>query len=132
VWAGSAKLYLLPPLRPAACFFARFEDDVVLPERDVLLEPDDLRELADLRELDDLPDFDDLLELDDFRVPLFLLSLRLRVAAARFAESLRERFFAAADFLVPPPPDFSPPPLCLFTVAHALLSASFLPTPRFS
>jgi len=31
-----------------------------------------------------------------------------------------------------PLPDFFPPPVSLFTVAHARRSASFVPTPRFS
>src|SRR5689334_1328950 len=32
----------------------------------------------------------------------------------------------------PDPPDLLPPPVCLFTVAHARRSASPRPTPRFS
>ena len=35
-------------------------------------------------------------------------------------------------FLPRPEPDFLPPPDSLLTVAQARLSASFLPTPRFS
>src|ERR1700712_1825186 len=48
---------------------------------------------------------------------------------ARLAESLRSWDLALADFLLPEPPFFSPPPDCLFTVAHARASASPLETP---
>ncbi len=74
---------------------------------------------------------DGFAELDDFELPAFA-SFRLRVAAALRAESEREAFFAEAGFFVPPPPSLSPPPLCLFTVAHARLSASFSLTPLSS
>jgi hypothetical protein len=69
----------------------------------------------------------------EFRFFNYLLLERLaerffRVLAALLAESLREAAFALADFLRPEPL-FSPPPLCLFTVAHALRSASSSLTP---
>ena len=60
-----------------------------------------------------------------------LRALDLRAVAR---PPLRPPFFADAllVFLPRPEPLFFPPPLDLFTVAHARLSASFLDVPRFS
>jgi hypothetical protein len=73
---------------------------------------------------------------------------RFRVAAAFFAERLRAAFERVAEarpplrppfrldallvFLPRPEPLFFPPPLSLFTVAHARRSASFFEVPRLS
>jgi len=72
----------------------------------------------------------------------------LRVAAAFLAEAERSSAEREAEARPPalppffeglvsmalprPEPLFLPPPVSLFTVAQARLSASFLPTPRFS
>lgn len=71
-----------------------------------------------------------LLELRDFDVDFLRPpdSLRFRVAAAFLADDLRAAFLLAADFLLAEPP-FSPPPVCLLTVAHARRSASSSLTP---
>lgn len=61
---------------------------------------------------------------------LVLLALALRrflVFAARFAESLRRSSFSFSESLLSPSP--SAPPVCLFTVAQALFSASSSLTP---
>src|SRR5215213_340296 len=79
-------------------------------------------------------------------------AFRFRVAAAFFAERDRAAAGRLADALPPrgppirpprfaetlvsgtprPEPRLLPPPVSLFTVAHARRSASFLPTPRSS
>ncbi len=55
----------------------------------------------------------------------------LRERAALRPDSLRASRLAF-EVARRPPPDFSPPPDCLFTVCHARLTAVFLGTPRFS
>ena len=135
---------MLPPFLPAAAFFA-LDDELV-----VVLRPD-----TD-RFVDGLAAADFLVEVDlvaDFAVPVlsraaevflgaaafvvlavFLVAdvdLRLRVAAAFFADDLRAAFLLDSDLVAPDPP-FSPPPVSLFTVAQARLSASPSLRPRFS
>src|SRR5262249_36884875 len=74
-----------------------------------------------------------------------LVVLRLRVAAAFFAASERFSGVRRVVLVLPPfdeadrfcgrprpPPDFSPPPLSLFTVAEARRFASFAGVPRSS
>jgi hypothetical protein len=59
------------------------------------------------------------------RVPTF------RERAARLPESLRAEAFARA-LTFRPPPAFSPPPVCLFTVCQAMRAAVWGARPRFS
>ncbi|MNV71866.1 hypothetical protein D3C71_1649090 [compost metagenome] len=52
--------------------------------------------------------------------------------AARLAESDRALFFSLEAVLLPEPPDLSPPPDCLLTVAQARDSASSFESPLCS
>ena len=115
---------------------------LVLPERLRLFPPERLRLLPDRLELRPL--------LERPRLVLFRLpdDRRRRVEAAFRADAEREDFEREAearppffppfreelrfDFLPRPEPLFLPPPVSLFTVAHARLSASRRETPRFS
>jgi hypothetical protein len=115
---------------------------LVLPERLRLLPPERLLLLPDRLELRPL--------LERPRLVLFRLpdDRRLRVEAAFRADAEREDFEREAearppflppfreelrfDFFPRPDPLFLPPPVSLFTVAHARLSASPRETPRFS
>lgn len=104
--------------------------DFFVPDEDLRVEVDFFLPVAepDLLPLDFVA-LDDLLA--DLRRPV-PVPFAFRVFAALRAELLRADFFALEDFLVPEPPFFMPPPVCLFTVAHARRSASPSPTPLSS
>ena len=91
------------------------------------LRADDLRAvdfLADDLRADDFRPED--LRADDFRPEDFFAA----VLRPPFLPPLRLEAFDV--FLPRPEPDFLPPPVDLFTVAHARASASFFETPRSS